>query len=106
MSFGLTNAPTKFMDLMNRVFQSYLDSFFIVFIDDMLVYSKNEGDHMDHLRVVLQVLKEYKLFAKYSKCEFWLRLVAFLGNSSEGVEVDSRKTEVSRIGLTIDTNRH
>ena len=80
------------MDLMNRVFQSYLDSFFIVFIDNILVYHKNEGEHMNHLRVVLQVLKENQLFFKYSKCEFWLRLVAFLGYiiSSEGVEIQGK----------------
>ena len=95
VSFGITNAPTTFMDLMNRVFQSYLDSFVIVFIDGILVYSRNKDDHMNHLRVVLDVLKEHQLFAKYSKCEFWLRSVTFLGHiiSSEGVEVDPRKTE-------------
>ena len=70
MSFGLTNAPTTFMDLMNRVFQNYLDSFVIIFIDDILVFSKNEGDHMDHFRMVLQTFKEHQLFTKYSKCEF------------------------------------
>ena len=68
------------MDHINKVFQSYLDSFVIVFIDDNFVYSKNEGDHMDHLRVVLQVLKENQLFSKYIKCEFWLRSVTFLGH--------------------------
>ena len=78
MSFGLTNAPVTFIDLMNRVFRSYQDSFVIVFIDDILVYSENEGDHMDHLRVVLQVLKDNQLFANYSKCEFWLRSMTFL----------------------------
>ncbi|XP_069147980.1 uncharacterized protein [Solanum lycopersicum] len=95
MSFGLINAQAAFMDLMHRVFRSYLDSFVIVFIDDILVYSKNEGDHMDHLRVVLQVLKENQLFGKYRKCEFWLSSVAFLSHiiSSEGVEIDPRKTE-------------
>ena len=95
MSFGLTNAPVTFMDLMNRVFRSYQDSFVIVFIDDILVYSENEGDHMDHLRVVLQVLKENQLFGKYRKCEFWLSSVAFLSHiiSSEAVEIDPRKTE-------------
>ena len=95
MSFVLTNAPTVFIDLMNRVFRSYLDSFIIVFIDDILVYSKNEGDHMDHVTVVLQVIKENQLFVKYSKCDFWLRSVVFLGNmiSSEGIEVYPKKTE-------------
>ena len=71
MYFGLTNGPMNFMDHMNRVFCSYLDSFVIVLIDDNLVYSRNESDHMDHLRVVLHVLKENYLFAKYSKCVFW-----------------------------------
>ena len=95
MSLGVTNASASFIDLMKRVFQNYLDSFVIVFIDDILVYTKNEGDHMNHLRVVLQVLKENQLFAKYRKCEFWLRSVAFLGHIifSEGVEVDPRKME-------------
>ena len=81
------------MNLMNRVFQSYLDSFVIVFIDEILVYSKNKGDRMNHLRVVLQVLKEHQLFSNYSKYEFWLRSVTFLGHiiSSEGVEADPRK---------------
>ena len=73
MSFGLTNSPAVFMDLINKVFRSYLDLFVIVFIDDILAYSKNEGDHMNHFRVLLKVLKEHQLFSKYSKCEFWLR---------------------------------
>ena len=95
MSFGLPYAPSTFMDRMNRVFRSYLDSLIIVFIDNILVYSKNKGDHMDHLRVLLQDLKENQLFSKYRKCEFSLRSVAFLGHiiSSEGIEVDLRKTE-------------
>jgi len=95
MSFGLTNAPAAFMDLMNRVFRNYLDSFVIVFIDDILIYSKSEDDHMNHLRIVLQVLKDHQLYAKFSKCEFWLRSVAFLGHivSSEGIEVDPKKTD-------------
>ena len=81
---------------MNRVFQNYLDSFVIVFIDNILVYLKNEGDHMTHLRVVLQVLKENQYFANYSKCEFWLRSVAFLCHiiSCDGVEVYLKKTDV------------
>ncbi|KAH0695863.1 hypothetical protein KY289_013345 [Solanum tuberosum] len=96
MSFGLTNAPAAFMDLMNRVFRQYLDSFVIVFIDDILIYSKNENDHIEHLRMVLQVLKDQRLYAKFSKCEFWLRSVAFLDHivSSEGIEVNPKKTEV------------
>ena len=93
MSFCLTNAPSDFMDLINMVFRNYLDSFVIIFIDDILVYSKNDGEHMDHLRLVLQVLKEHQLFSKYSKCEFLLRLVVFLGHISsiEGIEVDIKK---------------
>ena len=93
MSFGLTNSLVAFMYLMNRVFWIYLDSFFIVFIDDIFVCSINEGEHMDHLRVVLHVLKEKQSFGKYNKCESWLRLVAFLGRliSSGEVEVDLRK---------------
>ena len=67
MSFGLTNSPATFMDPMNRVFRSYLDSFIIVFIEDIFVYLKNKGDHMNHLRLVLQVLKENQLIAKYCK---------------------------------------
>ncbi|XP_019244734.1 PREDICTED: uncharacterized protein LOC109224653, partial [Nicotiana attenuata] len=70
MSFGLTNAPKAFMDLMNRVFRPYIDSFVIVFIDDILIYSRSLGEHEHHLRVVLQALREQKLYAKFSKCEF------------------------------------
>ncbi|XP_019242807.1 PREDICTED: uncharacterized protein LOC109222984, partial [Nicotiana attenuata] len=70
MSFGLTNAPTTFIDLMNRVFRPYIDSFGIVFIDDILIYSRSLGEHEQHLRVVLQTLREQKLYAKFSKCEF------------------------------------
>ncbi|KAH0669442.1 hypothetical protein KY285_023604 [Solanum tuberosum] len=95
MSFGLTNAPAAFMDLMNRLFRQYLDSFVIVFIDDILIYSRSEGDHMKHLRIVLQVLKDHQLYAKFSKYDFWLRLVAFLGHIvlSMGIEVDPKKTD-------------
>ncbi|KAK5773241.1 hypothetical protein PVK06_049546 [Gossypium arboreum] len=95
MPFGLTNAPAAFMDLMNRVFQPYLDRFVVVFIDDILVYSKTEEKHEEHLRIVLQVLREKELYAKFSKCEFWLREVAFLGHvvSTEGIRVDPRKVE-------------
>ena len=97
MSFSLTNAPITFINLMNRVFRNYLDYFVIFFIDDILVYSKNKGERMDHFRVVLQVLKKHQLFSKYSKCEFRLRSVAFLGHmiSSEGIEVDPKKTEAT-----------
>ena len=70
MPFGLTNAPTMFIDLMNRVFQSYLDQYMVVFIDDILVYSSSYSEHEQHLRVVLQTLRENKLYAKLDKCEF------------------------------------
>ena len=75
MPFGLTNAPVAFMDLMNRVFQPFLDQFVIEFIDDVLVYSRSEEEHERHLRVVLQTLREHRLFFKFSKCEFWLEQV-------------------------------
>ncbi|KAH0709589.1 hypothetical protein KY284_011016 [Solanum tuberosum] len=83
------------MDLMNRLFMHYLDLFVIVFIDDVLIYSRSEEEHVTHLRVVLQTLKDRPLFAKFSKCEFWLQYVAFLGHivSSEGIRVDSQKIE-------------
>ena len=95
MPFGLTNAPVAFMDLMNRVFQPYLDQFVVVFIDDILVYSKTEEKHDEHLRIVLQVLREKQLYAKFSKCEFWLNEVTFLGHvvSAEGIMVDLQKIE-------------
>lgn len=95
MSFGLTNAPTVFMDLMNRVFNPFLDVFMIVFIDDILVYSRSEEDHANHLCQVLQVLRDRQLYAKFSKCEFWLNSVTFLGHivSHEGIRVDSHKIE-------------
>ncbi|KAL4030994.1 hypothetical protein IC575_009249 [Cucumis melo] len=80
MSFGLTNAPAVFMDLMNRVFREFLDTFVIVFIDDILIYSKTEAEHEEHLRMVLQTLRDNKLYAKFSKCEFWLKQVSFLGH--------------------------
>ncbi|XP_056168682.1 uncharacterized protein LOC130138489 [Syzygium oleosum] len=95
MPFGLTNAPAAFMDLMNRVFKEYLDKFVIVFIDDILVYSKSSEEHQQHLRIVLQTLRDHKLYAKLSKCEFWLTRVAFLGHviSGEGISVDPAKIE-------------
>ena len=98
MSFGLTNAPTTFMDLMNRVFKPFLDRFVIVFIDDILVYSHSREEHQEHLRVVLETLRAYKLFAKFSKCEFWLSSVSFLGHviSDEGISMDPKKIEVVR----------
>ncbi|KAL0544030.1 hypothetical protein IC582_019141 [Cucumis melo] len=95
MSFGLTNASAVFMDLMNRVFREFLDTFVIVFIDDILVYSKTEAEHEEHLRLVLQTLRDNKLYAKFSKCEFWLKQVSFLGHvvSKAGVSVDPAKIE-------------
>ncbi|GJT82017.1 putative reverse transcriptase domain-containing protein [Tanacetum coccineum] len=95
MPFGLTNAPAIFMDLMNRVCKPYLDKFVIVFIDDILIYSKSEKDHEHHLRTILGLLKKEKLFAKFSKCEFWLKEVQFLGHvvNQEGIHVDPSKIE-------------
>ena len=98
MSFGLTNAPAAFMDLMNRVFRDYLDKLVIVFIDDILVYSQSESQHEQHLRLVLQRLREHRLYAKFSKCEFWLPQVTFLGHivSKDGILVDPSKIEAVR----------
>ncbi|KAL4028437.1 hypothetical protein IC575_011634 [Cucumis melo] len=95
MSFGLTNAPAVFMDLMNRVFREFLDTFVIVFIDDILIYFKTEAEHEEHLRIVLQTLRDNKLYAKFSKCEFWLKQVSFLGHmvSKAGVSVDPAEIE-------------
>ena len=80
MPFRLTNAPTAFMDLMYRVFQPYLDQFVVVFIDDILIYSKSEEEHEDYLRITLQTLKEHLLYSKFNKCEFCLIEVRFLGH--------------------------
>ena len=95
MPFRLTNAPTAFMDLMNGVFRPYLHQFVVVFIDDILVYSKDAQEHEHHLRTVLQTLRENQLFAKLSKCDFWLKEVSFLGHivSVEGIRVDPVKIE-------------
>ncbi|KAD3336908.1 hypothetical protein E3N88_32427 [Mikania micrantha] len=95
MPFGLTNAPAVFMDLMNRVCKPYLDQFVIVFIDDILIYSKSKAEHEQLLRMILELLKEEKLYAKFSKCEFWLREVKLLGHivNSEGIHVDPAKIE-------------
>ena len=100
MSFGLTNAPTAFMDLMNRVFQPYSDRFVIVFIDDILVYFGSPEKHSEHMRIVLQTLRERQLYAKLSKCQFWLDRVTFVGHviSAEVVSVDPQKIEVVVIG--------
>ena len=90
MPFGFTNAPAAFMDLMNWVFQPYLDRFVIVFIDDIIVYSGSPKERSEHLKIVLQTLRERQLYSKVSKCQFWLDRVAFLGHviSSEGVSMD------------------
>ena len=95
MPFGLTNAPAAFMDLMNRVFRDFLDQFVIVFIDDILVYSKNREEHESHLRQVLQRLRSHKLYAKFDKCKFWLSEVGFLGHivNSKGISVDPEKVK-------------
>ncbi|WVZ75668.1 hypothetical protein U9M48_023703, partial [Paspalum notatum var. saurae] len=95
MSFGLTNAPAFFMYMMNSVFMNELDKFVVVFIDDILIYSKNEEEHREHLRIVLTRLREHKLYAKFSKCAFWLKEVSFLGHilSEKGVAVDPSKVE-------------
>jgi hypothetical protein len=93
MSFGLTNAPTHFMYLMNSVFMDELDKFVVVFIDDILVFSKSRKEHEEHLRIVLQWLRDHQLYAKFSKCKFWLTEVQFLGQmvSSEGISMDLSK---------------
>ena len=95
MPFGLTNAPAAFMDLMHRVFPPYLDQFAIVFMDDILIYSQLEWEHKYHLRIVLQLLRDHQLYAKFNKCEFWLTEVRFLGHvvSQSGVLVDPEKVE-------------
>ena len=95
MPFGLTNAPAFFMTLMNKVFMEELDRFVVVFIDDILVYSKSAEEHGQYLRVVLEKLRKHQLYAKFSKCEFWLQRVSFLGHvlTAEGVEVDPEKVK-------------
>ena len=92
MLFGLMNAPVAFMDIMHRVFQPYLDQFVVVFMDDILIYSKSKEDHEGHLRIILQTLRKHKL---YAKCEFWLIEVRFLGYvvSALGVSIDPKKFE-------------
>ena len=95
MPFGLTNAPAAFMDLMHRVFQPYLGQFVVVFVDDILIYSQSKREHEDHLRIVLQLLRDHQLYAKFSKCEFWFIEVRFFGHvvSASGVSVDPKKVE-------------
>ena len=95
MPFGLMNAPAAFMDLMHRIFQPYLDQFVVVFVDDILIYSQSEWEHEYHLRIVLQLLRDHQLYAKFSKYEFWLTEGRFLGHvvSALGVSVDLEKVE-------------
>nr|GEY97080.1 putative reverse transcriptase domain-containing protein [Tanacetum cinerariifolium]GEZ00515.1 putative reverse transcriptase domain-containing protein [Tanacetum cinerariifolium]GEZ07299.1 putative reverse transcriptase domain-containing protein [Tanacetum cinerariifolium] len=95
MPFGLTNEPVVFMDLMNRMCKPYLDKFVIVFIDDILIYSCNKEEHANHLRIILELLKKEQLYAKFSKCDFWINIVQFLGHvtDSQGIHVDPAKIE-------------
>ena len=95
MPFGMMNASAAFMDLMLRVFRPYLDQFVIVFVDDILIYSQYEREHEDHLRIVLQLLRDHQLYAKFSKCEFWLTEVRFLRHvvSTSEVLVGLEKVE-------------
>ncbi|KAK1619031.1 hypothetical protein QYE76_024548 [Lolium multiflorum] len=100
MSFGLTNAPAYFMNLMNKIFMNFLDKFVVVFIDDILIYSKSEEEHEQHLEIVLETLRQHKLYAKFSKCEFWLKEVGFLGHilSAGGIAVDPTKIKTWQNG--------
>ncbi|GJU84596.1 putative reverse transcriptase domain-containing protein [Tanacetum coccineum] len=95
MAFGLNNAPAVFMDLMNRVCKPYLDKFVIVFIDDILIYPRNKEEHANHLRIILELLRNEKLYAKFCKCDFWIRIVQFLRHliDSQGLHVDPAKIE-------------
>ncbi|GJR52544.1 putative reverse transcriptase domain-containing protein [Tanacetum coccineum] len=98
MLFGLTNAPAVFMDLINRVCKPNLDKFVIVFIDDILIYSRNEEEHANHLRIILELLRKEELYAKFSKCEFWIHVVQFLGHliDSQGLHVDPAKIKIAK----------
>src|SRR3954464_15763928 len=93
MLFGLTNAPAVFMNMMSGIFRPYLNKFVVVFVDDILIYSATKAEHAEHLRIALQLLRDHQLYAKLSKCEFWLSEVKFLGHmiSGAGIVVDSEK---------------
>ncbi|GJS36295.1 putative reverse transcriptase domain-containing protein [Tanacetum coccineum] len=108
MPFGLTNAPVVFMDLMNHVCKPYLDKFMIVIIDDILIYSCNKEENANHLRIILELLKKEKLYAKFSKCDFWIRIVQFLGHliDSQGLHVDPAKIEAIAKSLTELTQKN
>ena len=99
MPFGITNAPGVFMCLMNNIMHKYLDKFVVVFIDDILIYSKNEVEHKEHLRIVLQELREQQLFAKFSKCDFFKDEIQYLGHvvTKEGISIDSEKIRAIKI---------
>ncbi|GJV51178.1 putative nucleotidyltransferase, ribonuclease H [Tanacetum coccineum] len=105
MPFGLTNAPAVFMDLMNRVCKPYLDKFVIVFIDDILIYSRNKEEHANHLRIILELLRKEKLYAKFSKCDFWIHIVQFLGHliDNQGLHVDPAKIEAVKNWTSLTT---
>ncbi|GJR41265.1 putative reverse transcriptase domain-containing protein [Tanacetum coccineum] len=108
MPFGLTNAPVVFIDLMNRVCKPYLDKFVIVFIDNILIYSRNKEEHANHLRIILELLRKEKLYTKFSKCDFWINIVEFLGHviDSQGIHVDPTKIEAIAKSLTELTQKN
>src|SRR4051812_36574706 len=95
ISFGLPNAPATFSSMMNSIFMEYLDQFVVVYLDDILIYSKNEEEHAEHLRLVLMKHREHRLYAKFSKCEFWLPEVTYLGHviSAKGIAVNPERVE-------------